>query len=199
MSSAAPQIGFDRFIQLDLAAAALRVRAGVSDIAQLTELIDATHAGAAAKKIATEKGIADAQKDDKCLKCHITGFGVPAEQLDKKFDIKLGVQCESCHGPGEAHMKARMQAAASEDPAKKVLGEGEIIGKPEQKLCVTCHNNESPSYKPFCYHKRVAETRHLNPKKERSEADKKALAKKCGCGDKCPTPECADGKCGIDG
>lgn len=50
MSSAAPQIGFDRFIQLDLAAAALRVRAGVSDIAQLTELIDATHAGAAAKK-----------------------------------------------------------------------------------------------------------------------------------------------------
>ena len=31
MSSAAPQIGFDRFIQLDLAAAALRVRAGVSD------------------------------------------------------------------------------------------------------------------------------------------------------------------------
>ena len=50
MSSAAPQIGFDRFIQLDLAAAALRVRAGVSDIAQLTELSDATHAGAAAKQ-----------------------------------------------------------------------------------------------------------------------------------------------------
>src|SRR3546814_13168012 len=50
MNSAAPQIGFDRFIQLDLAASALRVRAGVSDIEQLTELIDATHAGAAAKK-----------------------------------------------------------------------------------------------------------------------------------------------------
>ena len=50
MSSAAPQIGFDRFIQLDWAAAALRVRAGVSDIEQLAELIDATHSGAAAKK-----------------------------------------------------------------------------------------------------------------------------------------------------
>jgi hypothetical protein len=50
MSSAPPQIGFDRFIQLDWAAAALRVRAGVSDIGQLTELIDETHSGAAAKK-----------------------------------------------------------------------------------------------------------------------------------------------------
>lgn len=50
MISAAPQIGFDRFIQLELADAAFRVRAGVSGIEQLTELIDATHSGAAAKK-----------------------------------------------------------------------------------------------------------------------------------------------------
>lgn len=50
MSPAAPQIGFDRFIQLDWAAAALRVRAGISDMQQLTELLDATHSGAVAKK-----------------------------------------------------------------------------------------------------------------------------------------------------
>ncbi|MGF6227938.1 hypothetical protein QFZ27_001893 [Inquilinus ginsengisoli] len=50
MSSAAAQIGFDRFIQLDWAAAALRVRAGTSDVEQLTELIDAAHSGEAAKK-----------------------------------------------------------------------------------------------------------------------------------------------------
>lgn len=50
MSTAAPQIGFDRFIQLDWAAAAIRVRAGVWDIGQLIELIDASHSGAAAKK-----------------------------------------------------------------------------------------------------------------------------------------------------
>lgn len=153
----------------------------------------------AAKKAAADRGIADAQKDEKCLKCHTTGFGAPAEQFDKKFDIKLGVQCESCHGPGEAHMKARLAAAASEDPAKKVLGEGEIIGTPEKKLCVTCHNSESPTYKPFCYYKRSEETRHLNPKAERTDAEKKELAKKCGCGDKCPTADCADGKCGVDG
>ena len=50
MNSAAPQIGFDRFIQLDWAFAALRVRAGVSDLQQLCDLLDAAHAGAAAKK-----------------------------------------------------------------------------------------------------------------------------------------------------
>lgn len=50
MNSKRPQIGFDRFIQLDWAAAALRVRAGVSSLDDLTELIDATHSGPAAKK-----------------------------------------------------------------------------------------------------------------------------------------------------
>jgi hypothetical protein len=50
MNSVAPQIGFDRFIQLDWARAALRVRAGVASMEELLDLIDRSHAGAAAKK-----------------------------------------------------------------------------------------------------------------------------------------------------
>lgn len=50
MSSTRPQIGFDRFIQLDWVAAALRVRAGMSSLDDLTELLDTTHSGPAAKK-----------------------------------------------------------------------------------------------------------------------------------------------------
>jgi hypothetical protein len=42
-SEGAPQIGFDRFIQLDWARAALRVRAGFSDPEDLAQLIDETH------------------------------------------------------------------------------------------------------------------------------------------------------------
>lgn len=49
-SEGAPQIGFDRFIQLDWARAALRVRAGLSDPDEHTQLIEETHSGAAAKK-----------------------------------------------------------------------------------------------------------------------------------------------------
>ncbi len=50
MNPASAQIGFDRYIRLDLAAAALRVKAGISSLDDLTDLIDATHSGPAAKK-----------------------------------------------------------------------------------------------------------------------------------------------------
>lgn len=48
--TAAPQIGFDRFIKLDWAAAAMRVRGRFSEMQELVDLIDATHSGLAAKK-----------------------------------------------------------------------------------------------------------------------------------------------------
>lgn len=38
----------------------------------------ATLASPAAKEIAQKKGIADPQKDEKCVKCHDTAFGVAA-------------------------------------------------------------------------------------------------------------------------
>jgi len=40
-----------------------------------------------------------------CLPCHETAFGVPAEMIATSFDPKDGIQCESCHGPGSAHME----------------------------------------------------------------------------------------------
>ena len=48
-TSTAPQIGFDRFIQLDWAAAALRVRAGTVTLDELQELIRATGLGVEAE------------------------------------------------------------------------------------------------------------------------------------------------------
>ena len=50
MNSTTPQIGFDRFIQLEWARSALRVRAGMTNIDELTALLDASHSGPAAKK-----------------------------------------------------------------------------------------------------------------------------------------------------
>lgn len=50
MIPTAPQIGFDRFIQLDWVAAALKVRAGVAGLDELNELLDAAGLGVAARK-----------------------------------------------------------------------------------------------------------------------------------------------------
>jgi len=145
-----------------------------------------TLGGDAAKKIATEKGIADAQKDDKCLKCHVTGFGLAEDQFKKGFDRTAGVQCETCHGPGEAHASARMAAAGAEekpDPkVRKVVPEGEIQIKTGPELCLGCHNSESPSFKNFCYAERLKVIAHYDPRGER-----KAKAPVC----KCPEGKCA--------
>ncbi|WP_081862994.1 hypothetical protein [Azospirillum argentinense] len=50
MNSSSPQIGFDRFIQLDWALLALRIRAGRGTLEELDEVLASSHAGPAAKK-----------------------------------------------------------------------------------------------------------------------------------------------------
>lgn len=50
MNPTAPQIGFDRYIQLDWAATALKVRAGMASLDELNELLDAASLGVAARK-----------------------------------------------------------------------------------------------------------------------------------------------------
>ena len=50
MQPKAPQIGFDRFIRLEWAEAALRVRSGAADIGELDQILTGSHAGLEAKK-----------------------------------------------------------------------------------------------------------------------------------------------------
>jgi len=152
-------------------------------------------ASAEAKKYGKERGVDDPQKSDKCLKCHVTAYGKPAAEVHRTFDPKLGVQCETCHGPGELHMRERMKAAATagkEKPAYTEVSADEIVRNPDGKLCINCHNEESPGYKPFCAHRFKAQIRHLNPKKPRTADEMKALLA-CSCDDKCVCKK--DGKC----
>lgn len=152
-----------------------------------------------AKKVAAKAGVADPQKSDQCLKCHVTAFGEPKENVHRSFDAKLGVQCESCHGPGEQHVKARMKAAADEEegkpPSYTKIPDDEIVKQAPLETCTKCHNEESPTYKPFCYHDRVAQIRHLNPLKPRTAEEKAALTA-CSCDEKCVCKkDSKDGKC----
>lgn len=125
-----------------------------------------TLASAEAKKIAAEKKIDDPQKSDACLPCHVTAFGVPAEQKHKKFDQTQGVQCESCHGPGGNHVAARLAAEGGDETKVQAIGKDEIIHDVAAEVCKKCHNEKSPTFKPpFCFRKAAKATAHLDPRR----------------------------------
>ncbi|MCI0691652.1 cytochrome c family protein [candidate division KSB1 bacterium] len=121
----------------------------------------ATLATPAAQEIAKKKGIADPQKDEKCMKCHDTAFGVAAAQLAPTFKAGEGVGCEVCHGPGSEY-KA-MQVMKDIDTGK-IKGETVGLVKPDEKACVKCHNAESPTFKAFNFAEASKKIAHPTPK-----------------------------------
>jgi hypothetical protein len=135
-----------------------------------------------AKEAGAKAGVDDPQKADACVKCHITAFGVAAEELASGFKPEMGVQCESCHGPGETHMKARFAAAAkAKEGEKVVVPAGEIVSSPTQAVCVGCHNKESPTFKGFCFLTYEPKIRHLDPRRPLSDERKAQFEKACSC------------------
>lgn len=120
-----------------------------------------TLASEASKKIAAEKGIADAQKADACLKCHVTGHGAAAEQLGAKYLASEGVTCESCHGAGGDYWKNEVMKAVAAGTTKGAdVG---LVSKPDEKACTGCHNAESPTFKAFVYKDMWAKIEHKVP------------------------------------
>ena len=74
------------------------------------------------------------KKDPDCLKCHTTGYGKPGGFKSEDDTPKMkSVGCESCHGPGSAHVKAAKAAGDSTTFEKK-------INKTPKNTCVNCHN-----------------------------------------------------------
>lgn len=117
-----------------------------------------------ARKVGTKAGVADPQTDAKCLKCHVTGFGAPAEKLGKKYAKEEGVTCEGCHGPGEKHLKARLSSEDAGGGFVEIPGD-ELVKVPPESTCKACHNEESPTFKPFNYADAVKQIAHPNPSK----------------------------------
>jgi hypothetical protein len=116
-----------------------------------------------AQEFAKKAGIEDPLKSEKCLKCHVTAFGVDEKLKGPKLTMEEGVSCESCHGPGSGYKKRKIMLAiyaGKEDGAKYGL----VI--PTEKVCKTCHNEESPVYKGFNFKEMAAKIAHPVPKKE---------------------------------
>lgn len=114
-----------------------------------------------AKAIAEKLKIADPQKSDQCLRCHVTGFGAKPEEIAPSLKQSEGVGCEVCHGPGSEYHKEDVHAKSREAGLKA----GMII--PDEKTCLKCHNKDSPSYKEFDFAKFSKEIAHPNPEKQK--------------------------------
>lgn len=74
----------------------------------------------------------------RCFGCHTTRLVETGGGFDL-FSSELGVTCESCHGPGQAHLEAvrkKRQGLAIVHPGR--LPSGELL-----RLCERCHNPAS--------------------------------------------------------
>ena len=108
-------------------------------------------------EIAKAKGIADPTTDAGCLKCHSTVGHIDAK-LVASIKIDEGVSCESCHGPGSMYKGVSVMKNRELSMKKGLI-------LPTEEVCVTCHNEESPTYKPFNYEEKVALMAHPDPSK----------------------------------
>jgi hypothetical protein len=125
--------------------------------ASAMEVLKSDEAKAVAKKAGLD---CDPAECPKCLKCHVTAFDAPASAKAATFSPDEGVGCEACHGPGSLYksMKVMKALAAGTQDAKAVAF---LAG--DKKTCLTCHNEESPTYKPFDYEKAWGEIAHPVP------------------------------------
>jgi len=88
------------------------------------------HAGAYKSLVKQEKHF-----DVECIVCHTLGYEQPGGFTDiREVGSYANVQCESCHGPGRLHVKAKGESKMVKD-----LAGG--------KMCLVCHIEErSPEF-----------------------------------------------------
>lgn len=70
-----------------------------------------------------------AEKNEICLKCHVTGFGKGGFISEEQTPHLVGKQCEACHGPGGKHI-----SNPSDQNFRKQL---KVVNK--QNICIECH------------------------------------------------------------
>jgi hypothetical protein len=124
--------------------------------------------------IAKEKGLkTPAYEAPECLSCHTTGYahggyevqseefynqvtekGKPTKAVKRMIGLQ-GVGCESCHGAGSEYKKVHKK------DYEKSLTLGLIL--PTEEVCITCHNDKSPTFKGFDFDKQYKEISHPFP------------------------------------
>ena len=92
--------------------------------------------------------------DPECIACHVVGWNT-AELLpyqggfmsEKETPLLINVGCETCHGPGETHVRAEMGSNETLQESLRKAIRLPVEGGAAKKQCLTCHDgNNSPHF-----------------------------------------------------
>ncbi|MBL9038183.1 MAG: cytochrome c3 family protein [Archangium sp.] len=94
------------------------------------------------------------QRDARCVSCH------SPNEADQKI---VGVSCETCHGGGQYYS------------ARYVMKDAELarlsgLVDPSEKQCRSCHDESSPSVRPFDFAARVKAIDHWSVERAKRAA-----------------------------
>ena len=134
-----------------------------------------------AKKVAADLGmdVAPHESPD-CLRCHVTAYDVEKKAAPAALKMEDSVQCESCHGPASLHVEAAKKVMFSKEESDVELGS--FLCPADDATCRTCHNQESPTWKPdrytledgtpagFDFEQAWKKIAHPNPEKQAAES-----------------------------
>lgn len=102
-----------------------------------------------ANHIAQEMGITSpAVESPECLRCHVTGYDPLTQSVPAPIVMREGVQCDSCHGKGSAHLADGKELRMN--PAAEINLKNHRTA-PHEEVCLQCHNTESPTWDPQRY------------------------------------------------
>lgn len=68
-----------------------------------------------------------------CFGCHTTGFDATRQVPARN---EMGIHCERCHGPGEAHVLA---AVAGSEASADIFNPGSLQAFAQTQMCGACH------------------------------------------------------------
>jgi hypothetical protein len=101
--------------------------------------------------------------DPECIACHTDGWN-PKELLpyqhgfasEEKTPNLVNVGCESCHGPGENHIKAEQGADTARQEALRNMIRLPLKNDTAKKHCIGCHDGDnSPHFDFETYWKKI--------------------------------------------
>ncbi len=90
-----------------------------------------------------------------CHDCHISQLRKNYNPEDDSYTTtwtEPGINCEVCHGPGEAHVKAAEEAAAKREELKDlklIRFHEDLTSKQRDATCAPCHAKMSPLTRDF--------------------------------------------------